>query len=200
MAKNVAAFYSNRSEKFADKHSIDNVPESYVKLLSEFSDLVKTGKVLDAGCGPGRDVRYFAKKNLDVIGIDASEKMIKEARKRGDEKYQVMNVEELDFDNQKFDGVWCNTVLIFFKNKKREKILNELRRVLKPGGMIHLGLKEGSGTFLREINNESITQYLLSQAEARKFLEDNEFEILEIYVNETNQDFNFLNIFARKIE
>lgn len=51
--------------------------------LNKFiSMLPKKAKVLDAGCGPGRDVQYFKDYGIDIIGIDAAEKMIEEAKKK----------------------------------------------------------------------------------------------------------------------
>lgn len=53
--------------------------------IEEFIELVKNRKenpsVLDVGCGPGRDARTFAEEDIEVTGIDLSEKMLDRARK-----------------------------------------------------------------------------------------------------------------------
>nr|EGQ40919.1 MAG: methyltransferase domain protein [Candidatus Nanosalinarum sp. J07AB56] len=199
MTKEAAKFYSRGAQEFAENHSIQRTADAYLELLDRFADkLGNQAKVLDAGCGPGADVKYMDQKGLNPVGIDLSSEMIQEARERVDADFRVMDVSDMDFEDESFEGVWCNTVLIFFEPAKMEEVIGELSRVLKTGGTLYVGLKRGEGSFRREKYGSEITQHLISKEEATKMLEEKGVAVENVVVNETDQEFDFLNIFARK--
>ena len=110
--------------------------------IDEFSKYVdKKGKILDIGCGYGRTLNELYNvgyKNL--IGIDFSEGMIKRAK----EKYHnidfyVKNGEKLDIKDSSIDGVILLGVLTcIVSGDKQKELINEIYRVLKPGGIIYI--------------------------------------------------------------
>jgi SAM-dependent methyltransferase len=72
--------YDKIAKAYADtwfgSHSID-------QFLSIFLKQIDVNRpILDAGCGPGREVQYFSSRNLDCVGIDLSAGLINEARNR----------------------------------------------------------------------------------------------------------------------
>ena len=100
--------------------------------------LKKNQKVLDIGCGSGRDVIYLAKLRFDSYGIDFSKVAIRKARK----KYKGKNLhlfvgkaEKLPFKNEFFGAVYCG-LTIYFTNIK--KTFSEIDRVVKKDGLIYL--------------------------------------------------------------
>ncbi len=103
-------------------------------------------EVLNVGCGIGVASAYIAKKyNCRVVGVDLSEKMIewswqraREARVEDKVEFRVANVLELPFDADRFDIVFCESVLAFVEEKPRA--IRECVRVAKPGG--YVGLNE----------------------------------------------------------
>jgi ubiquinone/menaquinone biosynthesis C-methylase UbiE len=103
-------------------------------------------EVLNVGCGIGVGSTYIAKKyNCHVVGVDISEKMIEWSRQRAREErvedkveFQLANVLELPFEADRFDLVFCESVLAFVEGKRRA--IRECVRVTKPGG--YLGLNE----------------------------------------------------------
>ena len=108
--------------------------------LRQFSLYVKEGdKVLDFGCGNGRLFELFRDvKNIRYIGVDQSNKLIDLAR----EKYPVgefFHIEDLrlPFVDSSFDVVFAVAVLHHIPSRhKREELLSEFRRVLKPNGIL----------------------------------------------------------------
>ena len=113
-----------------------------MKQVDEFAGYInkKTKKrklrILDVGCGNCRNMVPF--KNHNLYGIDFAKNMIKEARKiciKEDikPKLKIAQIRNLHFNRNYFDVVVCTAVLQCLE-KDREKAVDEIFRVLKPGG------------------------------------------------------------------
>ena len=196
MTEKASKFYSRGAEKFKEKYSEEKIDPDYMEMIEDFAEKTGAGKILDAGCGPGRDSKILTEKGFKVTGIDLSERMIEIAeQKKG--KYHRMDVRDLEFQDEKFDGVLANQLIIFFDGEEREKAFRELERVLKPGGTIFLGLKKGEKPFKRERYDSSITQYPLTEEKARELLEN--FKIHRKDITERkDKEPGFMNFIARK--
>ena len=99
----------------------------------------KPGKLLDVGCGNGRNTIPFAKKGFDCYGIDLSERMIDIARQylktnNVSAKLFVGTSSKLPFKTELFDYVLCIAMLHNLDKEGRWATLRELMRVLKPQG------------------------------------------------------------------
>ena len=114
--------------------------------LLELCHITENSKILDVGCGVGATACYIAKKyNVQVTGIDKSERMIQQATKRVIKRkftdlveLRVADATNLPFEDNSFDIVMTESVLSFIENK--QKAIEELVRVTKPAG--YLGLNE----------------------------------------------------------
>ena len=99
---------------------------------------VRTGafkSALDVGCGEGRFCRMLAKENIAAIGVDPTEALLAEARRRdpcGD--YRLGHAEALSFGNDSFDLVVSYLTLIDIEDFRTG--LREMARVLAPGGRL----------------------------------------------------------------
>jgi ubiquinone/menaquinone biosynthesis C-methylase UbiE len=111
-------------------------------------------KILDAGCGGGRNLWYFMKQGFDVCGTDASETAIKKAidlknelnLDLPDSRFQVSAVELMPFENNAFDLVISSAVLHFAKDENHwNRMIDEMWRVLKPGGIFFSRLATSIG-------------------------------------------------------
>jgi ubiquinone/menaquinone biosynthesis C-methylase UbiE len=85
------------------------------------------GRVLDVGCGTGHHLKMFP----GAIGIDVSEKMLKEARKHG--RVVKARAEALPFEDESFDTILCMFTVLNLCGWK--KAVKEMARVLRPGGV-----------------------------------------------------------------
>lgn len=101
-------------------------------------------RVLDAGCGTGDFLRILAPMlhSGSAVGIDLSETMLSEARRRTDSGFQnlsfrMANVQELPFESGSFDRVMATQLLLHVPDPQRS--LAEMHRVLAPGGLIAVG-------------------------------------------------------------
>lgn len=136
----------------------DNIADSYdswyLTKMGDFVDKVETDLafnlfkvkpgmlILDIGCGTGNFSIKLAKKGCKVIGIDVSDEMLDIARvkalKEGLEiEFHNMNVYDLKFDNETFDGAFSMAAFEFITEP--DKALEEIFRVIKKDGSILVG-------------------------------------------------------------
>ena len=91
----------------------------------------KKGKVLDLGCGSGRN--FIIEKDLEFYGIDFSKKMVKIAKQKPYKKVLKSNAWEIEFPDNFFDyALYISALHCIPLKENREKSLAELARVLKP--------------------------------------------------------------------
>ena len=135
-------FYETNAEQYAQNTS-DMLDEEW---LERFSNMLPDhASVLDIGCASGRDSAWFSSRGYQVSGIDIAPTFIELARSKvpsGD--FRVMNVTSLDFEPESFDGVWCSCVLIHLSDEDVLRAINEIWRVLKPGGILYMLVKAGT--------------------------------------------------------
>jgi ubiquinone/menaquinone biosynthesis C-methylase UbiE len=102
-------------------------------------------KLLDAGCGNGRNAYYLMQAGVKVYGVDASEAAVQRMKQLAKElaptlperNFIVADLDKLPFDDSVFDVVICSAVLHFARSEDHFKtMVSELWRVLKPGGML----------------------------------------------------------------
>ena len=134
--------------------------------ISKVSDLFKKQKVkrvLDLGCGAGRNLVYLLEKGFDVYGIDYAPeglKIIKENLKKEKTscRLKLGNIfNKLPYEDDFFDAVISVQVLQHGRVNEIKKVIKEIERVLKPGGLIFITL---SG----RISNGKVREYLIKTA------------------------------------
>lgn len=117
----------------------------------------KEMKILDAGCGEGRNAVFFIRSGYQVFGIDQdalSIKMLRAHARSLDPSYdllrfQVGRLDELFFHDGAFDAIVCSAVLHFARDRGHFNAMwAELMRVLKPGGFIWLRTCTDAGGIL----------------------------------------------------
>lgn len=105
--------------------------------------------ILDAGCGSGRNLKWFYENKFTVYGVDSLESRIEEVKEKYTEQhshFSVQNLDQLQFENQFFDHVICSAVLHFAQNTQQfKRMVAELYRVLKPGGSLFIRMTSNFG-------------------------------------------------------
>lgn len=133
-AKNYDSWYKTRMGDFVDRVETDLA-------LSMFKP-EKSMRVLDLGCGTGNFTIKLKELGCDVVGLDISDEMLKEARKKAQDKsldieFVKGDIYNLDFPDQSFDAVFSMAAFEFIKED--ERAYEEMYRVLKEGGQLLIG-------------------------------------------------------------
>ena len=111
-------------------------------------------RVLDAGCGGGRNIQYLLREGYDVLGVDVDAEAVAAVRKIASElapglppeNFQVAAVEAMPFADESADVVTCNAVLHFARDEAQlTAMVRGLWRVLRPGGMLFCRLASTIG-------------------------------------------------------
>lgn len=138
-------------------------------------------KILDAGCGGGRNLVYFLRENFQIFALDREAEAIEYVRylakslapEISADNFQVSTIEKMPYADETFDWVLSNAVLHFAENEAQfNEMLFEMWRVLKPSGILFVRLASTIGI---EDKVEKIAEhrYLLPDGSER-FLVDEE--------------------------
>ena len=156
------SYYNNNAESFIE--GTVNADMSHIYAMFE-RHCKPNGKVLDFGCGAGRDTKYFLGKGYRVDAIDGSEELCKKAS-----AYTGIPVKHMYFNElnvcEEYDGIWaCASILHVAKDEVAD-ILSRLNRALVNGGCLYLSFKYGSftgmrnGRFFTDLTEETFKEIL----------------------------------------
>lgn len=145
--------YNKIAEKFS---STRNFLSKDILELKKYA--LEGDYIFDLGCGNGRLSELFDDMDVSYIGGDSSDKLVEIAQKRYPKRdFFALNPIELDFDDSTFDKIYCLSVFHHIPSvEMRVKYLKEIRRVLKPNGLLILSvwnLWNRPGTFIEIIKS-----------------------------------------------
>jgi len=120
---------------------IDPFLKDVREFVVNFSEIKPGERVLDIGCGTGDQAIYFAKKGAVVTGIDIDQEMISCALKKKEKEglnvyFQGGDARNLPFLDPVFDVAVISLVLHEIENKDRDKVISEMKRVVKKDGRL----------------------------------------------------------------
>lgn len=142
--KEMQAAYDQMVFEYAKTNHF-KMPENLGVLARELIQYIgQNGRIIEVGCGTGRDMSWFEAQNANVTGIDLSVGMLKYARKEVRGNLVGMNMRYLGFCNNFFDGAWCCASLLHLPKNEAMFALQEIKRVLKPNGMLVLSIQKGT--------------------------------------------------------
>lgn len=138
-AETIAAY-----QKIAAEFNARNAVSIYRAEAERLAALTYAGaRVLEIGCGTGRDAALLAEKGFAYTGIDASDAMLALARARLPQAdFRVMDFATLAFPGESFDAFWAAAVFLHVPKREIIEVLTEARRVLASGGVGFISLKQ----------------------------------------------------------
>ena len=136
------AFYDREADAYASATMALDVSDRVARFARE---LPSGGRVLDAGCGSGRDLVALRAAGFDAVGLDLSPRLACIARVNSGSPVEVGDLRSPPFDDASFEGIWAMASLLHLERHEVTGALAGLRRLLVPGGVLFASVKRGSG-------------------------------------------------------
>lgn len=176
LARRTLAHYEASAESFWQGTKDHDVRQNYEALLGALPK--RSGlRILDFGCGPGRDLAYFKSLGHCPTGLDGSENFCRMARDHSGCPVLQQSFLTLDLPAESFDGVFANASLFHVPRQELSRVLSELKAALVPGGILFSSNPRGN---TEEWIGERYGNFLELE-EYRRFLEPAGFSILNHY-------------------
>ena len=142
-SEDTVAYYNRNAARFAADTADLDMSALYDQFLRY---LPPCGRILDAGCGVGRDALAFAKRGYSVVAFDAAAEMVRLARERVGSRAEVRHMR---FDDvawrEEFDGIWACASLLHVPTTDFPGVVRKLAAALRIGGALYLSHKLGHG-------------------------------------------------------
>lgn len=175
--QNTVNYYDKNSNRFIEGTVNADMSEHYEKFLAYIPD---GGTIIDAGCGSGRDVKFFKNRGYKVIAFDYSIKMAEMASAHAG--IDVMHCDFLEFEvREKVHGIWACASLLHVDEKKQREVLVKYREYLLEGGVFFMSFKYGEVSY--EKNGRHFYCHTLESLK-NMILESGGYEIRNLYTTD----------------
>lgn len=194
--KNTLDYYNQNAENYYEQ----TVNVCFDDLYDRFLEYIpEGGRIMDAGCGSGRDAAAFIKRGYRAEGLDASSELAVLASERQGISVTVCNMEDWIAD-EPFDGIWCCAALLHMDDRQIDSFLSNLKYNLITGGALFISVKTGiekghddKGRFMRNFTGSDLRTLAKRTATA-----GTELELKELWetADGTGRDVKWLNSIA----
>jgi len=137
------ADYEQRAEDFWTGTRDHDVSQNVEALLAAIEGEPPFA-ILDFGCGPGRDLKTFAERGHEAIGLEGSARFAEMARRYSGCRVWQQDFLALDLPEAAFDGIYANASLFHVPTQELPRVLSELAAALKPRGVLFCSNPRGS--------------------------------------------------------
>ena len=155
-------YYNKHAEEFTASTFEVDMESLYQPFLAE---LPEGARILDVGCGSGRDTLAFKNKGYQVDAIDYSEELVKKATRLTGIPIKLKSFYEVD-DYEAYDGIWACASLLHCERSRLAEVLEKMVQALKPNGVIYMSFKYGDSD--REKDGREFTD--LNEQQAQELL------------------------------
>jgi len=155
-------------QKNAQQFTAETVNVNLDKILLKFLSLLPNhSHILDAGCGSGRDAKFFIDKGHKVTAIDASSEIVKLATQFTGIPVECLKFEDIDYKDE-FDGIWACASLLHIPRDGFNQAFSKVVKSLKRNGILYMSFKYGDterevdGRLFNDQNERSLTELIIS--------------------------------------
>ena len=188
----------NYYDQYSKKYIEETINLDMQDLYNDFCVQLEGGaKILDVGCGSGRDLKYFKEAGYEAEGIEPSLKLAASAQKYSGVGVRAMSLSELKAQSE-YDGIWASASLLHIPSKKLPFSFEILSKALKNEGVLYFSFKEGDFEGLDSLGRHMT---YLTQKKCRDFLSDTSFILKRIWATQDirlNNTTCWLNVLAIK--
>ena len=186
-------------EKNADAYVKDTVSVDFTDVQNRFMQALKGRKILDFGCGSGRDTLYFLNEGYDVDAMDGCREFCISASQLTGIPVRHMLFQELN-EIDYYDGIWACSSILHVSKKDLKDVFTRMIRALHQDGIIYTSFKYGE--YEGERNGRYFTDFTIERF--KEFIADYDDVIIEDYwfsgdVRPGREEEKWLNLILRKI-
>ena len=162
MKNNTLEYYSRNAESFIKTTASVDFQETQDRFLR---CLEPGSRILDLGCGSGRDARYFLKKGYQVDATDGSAEICRLASEYTGIPVKQMLFSELDAVSE-YDGIWACASILHLPEEELRDVMHRIGTALKEDGIFYTSFKYGdfagerNGRYFRDFTEESFREFL----------------------------------------
>jgi SAM-dependent methyltransferase len=204
MEKTIAT-YNETAQEYAVKTDGFTLDEHLDRFTAQLPTTSTRPYVLDFGCGPGRDAYELGQRGCEVVGVDASEELLKLAQSWAPTaSFLQKDMRDCVVTPQTFDGVWANASLLHLSKKDLPGVLHNISYMLKDDGLLFATLKFGEGEKLVEDSRyHGLPKFYAyyDENEIVDFLGETGFNPIEVSMKTVDNPYfahPWMNIYAKK--
>jgi len=135
VARTTLASYDQRAADFWEGTRQHDVSQNIDALLAAIAEPAPL-RILDLGCGPGRDLLAFRQRGHEPVGLDGAASFVRMARAHAGVPVWHQDFLRLELPAAYFHGVFANASLFHVPSAELPRVLGELRACLRPGGVL----------------------------------------------------------------
>lgn len=187
------SYYDVNAENFNASTYHVNMETIYQPFLD---NVIRKGKILDLGCGSGRDSLYFKKKGYEVDAFDYSLALVKLAREQTNLPIQHASFYELSVQD-KYDGIWACASLLHCERGRLSEVIQRIVTALKNNGICYMSFKYGDKD--RELDGRRFTD--LNERQSKELLAPFNISLVDQWITidqRPNRSEQWLNILFMK--
>lgn len=189
------AYYDQNADAFLAGTQSADMTAQYRYFLEQVSPGCR---ILDLGCGSGRDSAYFLSRGYAVVAVDGSEELCRRVREQYGIDALCLRFAQLDFAAE-FDAVWACASLLHVPRREMPDILRRIAAALRPDGVLYASFKYGKQE--RRCQGRFFCDYTEAELDAL-FTPERGFSLLSCMVTEDvrpdHAGEKWLNLLARK--
>lgn len=140
-------YYNKNAQEFFNQTVKADMSELYDIFLKNLP--YNQGKILDLGCGSGRDSKYFLNSGFEVVAMDISEELGKRASEYIGQKVIIQDMRELNYQDE-FIGIWACASLLHLDENEIVETLRKIFKSLKKDGVVYISLKYGDKNYEKD--------------------------------------------------
>ncbi len=189
-------YYAENTDAFISGTVSVDMSSTRDRFLKE---LPPHARILDLGCGSGRDTKVFLDLGYAVDAVDGSEELCKKASEFTGIQVRHMYFQDLDA-KELYDGIYASASILHLPKAELEPVLRKIAAALKPGGVLFTSFKYGDfegmrgGRFYSDFTDESLKQFFQKIPELRIFF---------LWMNKDSRpdhEEHWVNILARRVK
>ena len=187
-------YYSDNAEEYFRETVNSFVTQAAEEFLSH---IPPKGRILDCGCGSGRDTKYFLDNGYDTEALDINPEICRIASEYTNHPVVCMDYNALD-KTEAYDGIWAQASLLHERRENLSGLFAILARALRKGGVLYCSFREG-----KKDGREGGRWYTNMTEESIRFIIPTSLSVLKVwYSTDVRPGFfhRWLNILLAKTE